>query len=151
MSTNYHIAWVESVTLCKPPSLAPALSSLDLGITYIKNITVHHDGILTYSTVTGILEWTGTIRILFNRADGEATGNTVAAATITLADNQFCYVVLDETDGTVLSMAKSTAVAKAASGFLTYNRLMLGYRNTGSDRFFSSWLAVNPNKSVQAV
>lgn len=151
MSTNFHTAWIDSVTLAKPSSLNPVWSDLDRAITYLKNIIVHQDGDLTYSKITGRLIWSDHIRIIFNRADGQAIQNIINAGTIVLNDNQMAYITLNETDGTVLTMTQATINFKITSGFIAYNRLVIGYRNTASDCFFSQWLPVNPDKLVQAV
>jgi hypothetical protein len=128
MGDNFHTAPTSSTTWEVTP-IEAVLSTLDRGITYLKNIIVHCDGAITYSA--GTLTWAGTLRILFNRSDGKAIQNTVAASTLALSDNEFAYVDLNETDGTVLTMQKAAVTTNAASNFITYNRLVLAYRNTG--------------------
>lgn len=136
MGSNFHIPWTTS-TLLKASALTPALSDLDKGITYLKNLTVHTDGSITYVPSTGVLTWSSTLRILFNREDGQAIANTVTASSITLADNEFAYLDLSETNNATVSVAKAAVTTGAASNFKAVNRLVIGYRNTASDRLFS--------------
>jgi hypothetical protein len=140
MGTNFHTAWINTptpgFTEFEATSMNPALAGLDRGITYLKNVIVHCDGIVTYNALTGLLAWSGTLRILFNRADGQAIQNTVAAGNVTLADNQFAYVDLSETNDAALTVSVASVTTGAASNFLAYNRLVLGYRNSASDQYF---------------
>lgn len=140
MGTNFHTAYVDSTTTWKASSMNPSLSDLDRGITYLKNIIVHCDGAITYVAGTGVLTWAGTLRVLFNRTDGYAIENTVAASNITLANNEFAYLDLNETNGTVLTMQKAAVTTGAASNFITYNRIILGYRNTATGDLFAVYL-----------
>jgi hypothetical protein len=137
MGTNYHTAWT-TATAFKPADLNPALASLDKSITYLRNLIIHSDGAITYTAGTGVLDWAGTLRIIFNTEAGDAVENTVATANITLADNEFAYVDLNETDGTVLTMQKAAVTTASASNFVTFNRVVMGYRNTTSNEYFGS-------------
>lgn len=148
MGTNFHTAWDIS-TLFKAEQMTPALSTLDRAITYLKNPIIHCDGAVTYNPLTGVLAWTGTLRILFNRADGRAIQNTVGAGSVTLADNQFAYVDLNETDGTALTVSVAAVTTNSASNFLAFNRLVLGYRNAASDLYFSVYLPAERRAAVQ--
>jgi hypothetical protein len=118
----------------------PLPAGLDRGITYLKNIIVHCDGVITYDASLGKLVWTDTLRILFNRTDGQAIQNTVAAGNISPSDNEFVYLDLSETNNAVLTAAKAAVTTAAASNFLAYNRVVLGYRNAASDRFWPVYL-----------
>lgn len=143
MGSNFHTPWVddpETGTLVKASSMNPALAALDKGITYLKNVIVHFDGNVTYNPATGQLTWDDVIRILFIREDGQAIQNTVNAGNITLADNEFAYVDLNEINDTVLTMGKAAVTTGAASNFKAVNRLVFGYRNTASDEFFAVML-----------
>ncbi|MDH4319958.1 MAG: DUF1349 domain-containing protein [Desulfobulbaceae bacterium] len=144
MGTNFHTA-PTTATKWKPADVEAFLSTLDQAITYGKNVIVHCDGLVTYNK-TGKLAWASTLRITFNRADGKAVQNTVAAGSITLADGEFAYLDLNETDATALTMAKAAVTTGAASNFIAYNRLVLGYRNAASDEFFpvNLHLAIEP-------
>lgn len=142
MANNFHPAWTTS-THGRVSELNPALASLDKAITYAKNVIVHCDGSVTYNSGTGQLAWSGTLRILFNREDGKAIENTVATGNVTLTDNQFAYVDLNETDATALTVYAASVSTGSASNFITFNRLVLGYRNTGSDAYFPVYLQLD--------
>ena len=58
------------------------------------------------------------------------------AGSIVLSDNEFAYVDLNETNNAAVTVAKAAVTTGAASNFKTYNRLVLGYRNTLSDNFY---------------
>jgi hypothetical protein len=117
------------------------LSDLDRAITYHKTAFVGCDGTLSYDNSTGVLTWSGTINIYFTRADGTAIKNTIAAGNITLADDEFCYVTLSETNNAALTMAKAALGAGSASGFKAYNILLMGYRNASDNNFYPEELA----------
>lgn len=148
MGANFHTPYTSS-TLWKPEYVNPPLSDLDRGTTYLKNVIVHSDGPVTYSPLTGILAWASTLRIIFNRADGKAIQNTVAVGSITLNDNEFAYLDLNETDGAVLTASKAAVTTGAASNFLAYNRIVLAYRNSASDELFCVYLpSLTSNGSI---
>ncbi len=106
MGANFHTAW-DNTTLFKPSSMNTVPSSLDQALTYQKVILIHCDGALDYVKTTGALSWSGTLRIHFIRSDGQAIQNTVNAGSITLADNEFAYVDLNETNNTVVTVQKA--------------------------------------------
>jgi hypothetical protein len=139
MGNNFHTPWPTTVHFLNT-EMNPLPAELDRGLSYLKNIIVHCDGVVSYNPTTGVLIWSGTIRILFNRADGKAIQNTMAAGYVTLTDGQFAYVDLNETDGTAISVGVATVTTNAASNFISYNRLVLGYRNTASDLYFPVYL-----------
>lgn len=58
------------------------------------------------------------------------------AGSIVLSDNEFAYVDLNETNNAAVTVAKAAVTTGAASNFKTYNRLVLGYRNTLSENFY---------------
>ena len=134
MGNNFHTPWVDETTQFTAASMNTLPAELDKGITYAKNVIVHCDGEISY--VGGTLTWGATIRILFNTAAGNAVQNTIATGSISLSDNEFCYVDLDETNDTALTMAKASVTTGAASNFVTVARLVLGYRNTTNDEFY---------------
>ena len=136
MGTNFHTAYIDDTTAYKAADMNSPLSDLDKAISYAKNVIVHTDGSITYNKTTGQLTWASTIRILFNREDGKAIQNTIAAGNVTLADNQFAYVDLNETNDTVLTVSVATITTDAASNFLAVARLVMAYRNTASDDLF---------------
>lgn len=140
MGTNFHTAWIDKptpgYTVYTAASMNPPLAALDKAITYLKNIIVNQDGTLTYDSATGQLAWDGTIRIFFNRADGDAVLNTIAAGNITLADGEFAYVDLNETDESALTMQKAAITTDDVSNFIAFNRLVMGYRNATSHKFY---------------
>lgn len=135
MGTNYHNAWTTNTRL-RASEMTPPLSQLDRAITYCKPALVHCDGVVSYNKLTGSLSWSDVLRILFIREDGQSIQNTVNAGSIALADNQFAYVDLNETNNTVLSVAVAAVTTGSASNFSAANRLVLGYRNTASDQFY---------------
>ena len=148
MGTNFHTALAAS-NIWTPGSVNPTYAGLDRGITYLKNIILHCDGVVTYNPLTGVLTWSSILRILFNRADGQAIQNTVAAGNVTLTDNQFAYADLSETNDAVLTVSAATVTTTAASNFLAYNRIVLGYRNTASDLYFPVYLRADRIAKVQ--
>jgi hypothetical protein len=125
------------------------LIALDKAISYQQNVMVHCDGDLSYDKATGILSWSATLRILFNRADGQAIQNTVAAGSVTLTDNKFAYVTLNETNDTVLTVSSATVSTAAASNFLALGRLVLAYRNTTSDECYAVGIT-HPIRKIEA-
>ena len=124
------------------------LSDLDRAISYTKNVIVHCDGVINYSSASGQLTWSSTLRILFVRADGQLIQNTVAAGGVTLSDNQMAYVDLSETNDTAVTVYAASLTTAAASTTKAYNRLVLGYRNTASDAFYPVGVKVPINPSV---
>ena len=141
MGVNFHTAWVAD-TLWKPTSMNPVPAALDKGITYLKNVIVHCDGTISYVKATGVLTWSGVLRILFNKENGDAVQNTVNAGNITLADNEFAYVDLNETNDTVIAVGKAAVTTASASNFMAVNRLVLAYRNTTSDELYFVYLPI---------
>lgn len=141
MGTNHHTAWAASVTQFTAASMNPALAALDKAITYHKLALVGCDGALTWTSATGVLDWTGAIHIYFTSSAGNAVHNSIATGNITLADGEFAYVTLSETDDAVLTMSKASIGAGSASAFKAYNILVMGYRNTVDDGFYPEELA----------
>jgi hypothetical protein len=92
--------------------------------------------VLSYVKSTGVLAWSGTLRIHFNRTDGFAILNTVAAGSVTLADNEFAYADLNETDGAAITVSKAAITTGAASNYKAFNRVILAYRNATSDEMY---------------
>lgn len=115
------------------------MDELDKAITYHKGAFIGCDGVLSWSA--GTLTWSGTLHIYFNRADGQAIHNEVAAGNISLADGEFAYIDLSETNNQVVTIQKAAISTGAASNFKAYNRLLLGYRNTADDNFYPEELA----------
>jgi len=148
MGANFHTAYADGTTIFAASSMEAPLSDLDRAISYMKNVIVHSDGVINYSSASGQLTWSGTLRILFVRADGQLIQNTVAAGGITLSDNQMAYVDLSETNDTVVSVYAASLTTAAASTTKAYNRLVLGYRNTASDAFYPVGLRLPVNPSA---
>lgn len=140
MGTNFHTA-LTTATKWLIADVNPVPSDLDKAITYLKNVMVSCAGNITYNKATGVLTWSGVITILFNDAAGLAKANTISASNITVADNQFVYVTLNETNNTVLTAAVATVTTGSASNFKALAVLVLGYRNTTSDEFYSDVLS----------
>ena len=136
MGANFHTAYADGTTIFAASSMEAPLSDLDRAISYTKNVIVHCDGVINYSSASGQLTWSGTLRILFVRADGQLIQNTVAAGGVTLSDNQMAYVDLSETNDAAVTVYAASLTTAAASTTKAYNRLVLGYRNTASDAFY---------------
>ncbi len=152
MSENFHTSWTATETLFKPSSMNVAMSYLDRGTTYLKNVIFHTDGDITYSIVSGILSWSSTIRILFNRDDGDIIQNTISTGSKSMTDREMLYVNLSEADGAALTMQKDLiALAATTPAIVTYNRLVLGYRNSKSDFMFNYFIKINPDNYTQEV
>ena len=148
MGANFHTAYADGTTIFAASSMEAPLSDLDRAISYTKNVIVHCDGVINYSSASGQLTWSGTLRILFVRADGQLIQNTVAAGGVTLSDNQMAYVDLSETNDTAVTVYAASLTTAAASTTKAYNRLVLGYRNTASDAFYPVGVKVPINPSV---
>src|SRR4030065_1249478 len=99
MPASYHVPGAGGSTVLNAASLNPALASLDLAITYLKNLIVHCDAAIDYHPLSGILYWTGTLRFIFNRAAGQACTNYADPGLIQLADNEFAYAGLAAQNG----------------------------------------------------
>ena len=148
MGANFHTAYADGTTIFAASSMEAPLSDLDRAISYMKNVIVHSDGVINYSSASGQLTWNGPLRILFVRADGQLIQNIVAAGGVTLSDNQMAYVDLSETNDTVVSVYAASLTTAAASTTKAYNRLVLGYRNTASDAFYPVGLRLPVNPSA---
>mgnify|MGYP003589321160 CR=1 FL=1 len=147
MGANFHTAYADGTTIFAASSMEAPLSDLDRAISYTKNVIVHCDGSINYSSASGQLTWNSTLRILFVRADGQLIQNTVAAGGVTLSDNQMAYADLSETNDAAVTVYAASLTTAAASTTKAYNRLVLGYRNTASDAFYpvSVKLPINPS------
>ncbi len=139
MGNNFHTPYADDVTNFSPESMNPALAGLDRALTYFKGAFIGCDGVLSWSG--GTLTWSGTLHIYFNRTDGQAIHNTVEAGSIALADGEFAYIDLSETNDAVVTVQKAAFSTGAASNFIAYNRLLLGYRNAADDGFYPEELA----------
>ena len=148
MGANFHTAYADGTTIFAASSMEAPLSDLDRAISYTKNVIVHCDGVINYSSASGQLTWSGTLRILFIRADGQLIQNTVAAGGVTLSDNQMAYVDLSETNDAAVTVYAASLTTAAASTTKAYNRLVLGYRNTASDAFYPVGVKLPINPSV---
>jgi len=135
MGNNFFTPWSTPTTFTPTPMNAP-LISLDAAITKLKNLIVHCDGAVEYHPMSGILYWSGALRFIFNATDGKACANVVDAHMIQLADNEFAYVDLSETNGATITVEKAAVAAGSASNFIAFNRVVLGYRNAVSNDFF---------------
>ena len=148
MGANFHTAYADGTTIFAASSMETPLSDLDRAISYMKNVIVHSDGVINYASSSGQLTWSGTLRILFVRADGQLIQNTVAAGGITLGDNQMAYVDLSETNDAAVTVVAASLTTAAASTTKAFNRLVLGYRNTVSDAFYPAAIKLPVNPSV---
>ena len=136
MGANFHTAYTDGTTIFAASSMEAPLSDLDRAISYGKNVIVHCDGVLVYSPDSGEITWSGALRILFVRADGQLIQNIVPTGGVTLTDNQMAYVDLSETSDAAVAVYAVSLTTAAASATKAYNRLVLGYRNAASDAFY---------------
>ena len=148
MGANFHTAYADGTTIFAASSMEAPLSDLDRAVSYAKNVIVHSDGVDNYSSASGQLTWSGALRILFVRADGQLIQNTVAAGGIALSDNQMAYVDLSETNDAAVTVYAASLTTAAASATKAFNRLVLGYRNTASDAFYTVGVRLPINSSV---
>jgi hypothetical protein len=139
MGANYYTAWIDDTTRFRASDMNAPLVTMDRALTYFKGAFVGCDGILSWSA--GTLTWSDTIHIYFNRSDGDACHNTIAAGSIALSDSEFAYVDLSETNDAAVTVAKAAFSPDNASNFITYNRLLLGYRNAADDGFYPEELS----------
>ena len=136
MGANFHTAYTDGTTIFAASSMEAPLSELDRAVSYGKNVISHCDGVLGYSPGSGQLTWSGALRFLFVRTDGQLIQNTVAAGGVALTDNQMAYVDLSETNDAAVTVYAVSLTTAAASATKAYNRLVLGYRNAAGDRFY---------------
>ena len=136
MGANFHTAYADGTTIFAAASMEAPLAELDRAISYTKNVIVHADGDIRYLPDSGELTWSGALRILFIRADGQLIQNTVAAGGVTLTGNQMAYVDLSETSDAAVTVLAATLTTAAASATKAYNRLVLGYRSAAGGRFY---------------
>ena len=139
MGNNHHTPYAAGATSFTAALMNPPLAALDRAITYHKVALVGCDGTLSWSS--GTLTWSGTIHIYFTRTDGTAIHNSIAAGSLALADGEFAYVTLSETNDAVLTMSKAGLGAGSPSSFKACNVLVLGYRNAADDGFYPEELA----------
>jgi len=134
MGTNFITELVEGTTRYNKTDMEAQSKALDKAITYKHNFLFHCDGEITWSA--GTLTWSDKMRIIFISDAGLAIANEIAAGNIALADNEYAYVDLSETNNAVLAVAKTTITTAAAAGYIGVGRVVLGYRNTASDNFY---------------
>ena len=157
MGNNFHTAFSNTVpkTAFTKVAMGAPLIELDKAITKLKNVSLGGGGTITYVKATGVLTWSATINIYFTSDEGLTVVNTIAAGNVTLTDAQFAYVNLSETTGTALTVTvASFPSGGAASTMMTYNRLILVYRDTASDNLCPVYLHPqynDPNKLVQTL
>ena len=148
MGANFHTAYTDGTTIFAASSMEAPLSELDRAVSYGKNVIIHCDGVLGYSPGSGQLTWSGALRFLFVRTDGQLIQNTVAAGGVALTDNQMAYVDLSETNDAAVTVYAVSLTSAAASATKAYNRLVLGYRNTASDAFYPVNVRLPVNSST---
>jgi hypothetical protein len=141
--------WQDGVTDWSADAMNAPITLLDKYAALHHNVVFSCDGEITYASATGTLAWDAPMRVLFNNSSGQAVINSVAAGSQVVADNQILYMDLNETDGTTIVQGVATITPASASNFLTYNRLVLGYRNTVSDKFYP--VAIKPYLGVSSV
>ena len=136
MGTNFHTAWINSpgagYKTWGATSLNPTWAEFDKALTYLKNIMVGCEGVLSWTPGTGVLAWSAQLTIVFNRTDGTACHNHVTAGNVTLTAGQFAYCALSETDNATITVVAGTISTGSASNFIAFNRLALAYRSASS-------------------
>jgi hypothetical protein len=136
MGANFHTPWVNSPAAgyktWGAASVNPTWAELDKALTYLKNIMVGCEGALSWDPTSGVLAWNAQLTLVFNRDDGDACHNHVAAGNVTLTAGQFAYVDLSETNGAAITVLAGTITTEAASNFISFNRLVLAYRSASS-------------------
>jgi hypothetical protein len=144
MGTNFHTAWINKptpgFTEFEAASMNPALAALDKAITYLKNPMVGCEGVLSWDPDTGTLSWSAQLTIVFNRDNGDACHNHVAAGNVVLAAGQFAYVTLSETDNAAVAVSTGTVTTGSPSNFIADNILVLAYRSPTSGKLHFIWL-----------
>ena len=112
MGSNFHTPWVNSPAAgyktWGSTSVNPTWAEFDKALTYLKNIIVGCEGALTWDSGTGVLAWDAQLTISYNRTDGQACHNHVAAGNVTLAAGQFAYCDLSETNGATITVVAGT-------------------------------------------
>ena len=134
MGTNFISAFTSANTF-DPVTMNSQSEALDRVLTYTKNIMMSCAGAVTFGS--GTLAWSGQVSILFTNNEGIAVHNVIATGSIVLAQTQYAYVVLNDTDGSTLTVQKATYSAGSPSALLDYNKLVLGYYDS-SGGFFAS-------------
>ena len=140
MGTNFICAFTGASTF-DPTTMNSQAEALDQVLTYMKNLMMSCGGVITFEN--GTLAWSGEISIFFTNNTGTAIHNVIPAGQITLSPNEYAYVMLDDTDGTSLTVRSSAYASGMASQMLDYNKLVLGYYDSGGAFFASPNLIIN--------
>jgi len=139
MGQNFHTPYTSATRFVASEMTVP-LAEIDKAITYIRNSFFHCDGAVAYDKATGVLSWSGTLRLIFTTAAGVLVENSVAAGSVTLTDGQAATVDASETNGATMTVTARTMTTAATSVVASTVRFVLGYRNTASDEFYPCWL-----------
>lgn len=132
---NFHSPY-DNNTLFKPVYMNPPLEALDTAITYLKGIMVHCDGDLAYNPTSGLLSWSGIIRIWFTAANGTCLANYINPGSITINNGAFAYVDLIEVHEQTISMQSDYITGNALSKVLPNERLVMAAKNTSSGNLY---------------
>src|SRR4030065_155218 len=120
MGRNFHTPFTDGGQPFFAADINSPASSFARAITYLKNLIVHCDAAIDYHPLSGILYWSGALRIIFNRSDGQACTNYADPGNIQLPDNEFAYVDLSETNGAEITVQKAAVTGGAASNFIAF-------------------------------
>ena len=82
------------------------------------------------------MSWSGIIYIYFINHLGRTIQNTISVGSVVIGDNEFAYVDLNNSNGTSVSVLKSTVSLDMDSNYMATNRLVLAYRNASSDNLY---------------
>lgn len=135
---NYGSEITDGITQFTDNGLEAPHILLDRVATYNKGVFIGCDGFVLWqpSVGSGTLTWSGDIHIYFTTSDGDSIHNFIAAGSLaSIADGNYVYVDLVETDDEELTAAKAAIPNNTTSTQHPFNRLCLGYRNTASDTF----------------
>ena len=138
--SQFHTPYINDTTNFDADTMNAPLAALDKAIGYHHNVIVHTDGDISYVASTGVLAWTGIIRIVFIASDGKAIENTIAIGNDTISDGEYIYVDLIETDGSVLTTATAVLTTDVTATHSGVARLVLGYRNATNKKFYSNYI-----------
>ena len=133
---NFHTSYADGTTQFIAAHMNAPLLALDKAIGYLHNKVVYCEGFFNYDIATGQLSWTGAIKINFIASGGNNITNTIAAGSITLADNEYAYVTIVETENSALTVSKAALPTNAASTTKNVDRVVLGYRSATGDKFY---------------
>jgi hypothetical protein len=139
VGNNYQTGYSNTIpkTTFTKTSMDIPLSLLDQAITYHKAAIMQMDGYITYTLGTTTLAWAGEIRIHFAKGDGSPAYNIISAGNVSIPAGSFAYVLLNETNGTDLTVHTSPLTTNPIP-FVPYNAVVIGHVASDTNNFFPS-------------